>query len=460
MSDDYTESPQAALKTLREALKRALASRAAHDEKLVRAEAFFPEIDLLAWLQAQDSETKIFWADREQAFSAAGAGAAVEIHSDSPQELRQIFTAMTATLSPAYPNLRYYGGFRFDDAIARDPRWKPFGTYRFVVPEIEVGKKGNQYYIACNIAPGSEADEPERVKALLRKLEGIVFPADALETAMPPVTSREDRPNEAAWTVQIQAALKAFEGGALDKVVLGRESLFKFEEDLDPMVLLQHLVANTMYSYHFCFQPEARHAFVGASPERLFRRHNVYLQSEALAGTRPRGNTPEEDEELGKELLQSDKELREHRFVATNIRRIFDQHCRAIRGGDQVELLKLRHVQHLLSRVEGMLNTPDCDGELLRTLHPTPAIGGVPTENALDLIRETEPFDRGWWAGPLGWVGYDATEFAVAIRSGLISGNTLSLYSGAGIVPGSEPAEEWREIENKMANFLSVLEEV
>jgi menaquinone-specific isochorismate synthase len=95
--------------------------------------------------------------------------------------------------------------------------------------------------------------------------------------------------------------------------------------------------------------------------------------------------------------------------------------------------------------------------ELLAALHPTPAVGGVPRDAALGAIRAQEPFDRGWYAGPVGWIGADAAEFAVGIRSGLVWPDRLALYSGAGIVEGSVPDREWDEIEQKIADFAAVL---
>ena len=93
----------------------------------------------------------------------------------------------------------------------------------------------------------------------------------------------------------------------------------------------------------------------------------------------------------------------------------------------------------------------------MRSLHPTPAVGGYPTDQALDAIRAREPFDRGWYAGPLGWIGTHGAEFTVAIRSGLVQRRRLALFSGAGIVEGSVPAWEWEEIEQKIGDFVRVL---
>jgi menaquinone-specific isochorismate synthase len=98
------------------------------------------------------------------------------------------------------------------------------------------------------------------------------------------------------------------------------------------------------------------------------------------------------------------------------------------------------------------------DADLIAALHPTPAVGGLPRGAALRWIAKHEPFDRGIYAAPVGWIGLDGAEFCVALRSGLVRGNELALYNGAGIVRGSDPGEEWQEIETKMQNFLSVLD--
>jgi menaquinone-specific isochorismate synthase len=160
---------------------------------------------------------------------------------------------------------------------------------------------------------------------------------------------------------------------------------------------------------------------------------------------------------LGVELMNSEKERREHNLVARMLQEQFQEFCHHVAMDEQPSLMRLRNVQHLYSRLEGLLHTIDVDADLIEALHPTPAVGGYPREHALKWIEAEEPFDRGIYAAPVGWVGYDGAEFCVAIRSGLVQANTLTLYSGAGIVAGSTPEEEWDEIETKMQNFLSVL---
>ncbi len=456
MLRDHKEAMNGLARELADALSPA--SPAPPAGPIVRVEIAIPEIDLLAWLNAQEGDTKIYWSDRNEAFAMAGIGIADARRGNGPVELEGLFTEFHKNLSHEFPNLRYYGGMGFDTSSAAPESWQPFGSHCFIIPEIELGRKHDRYYLACNVSVAEGPKGPQRLQELAGTLEAVVFPTDHGAQPLPRTTSRLDRPNEMDWCAMVNQALAAFEEGVAEKVVLGRESLFEFEAPLDPVALLRQLVDHTIHSYHFCFQLSPFHAFLGASPERLFRRLNVYIESEALAATRPRGATPEEDQALAQELLDSDKDLREHRFVLDTIRALFDKQCSAVKAEDTPEVLKLRHCQHLLTKVEGVLRDSQEDADLIRHLHPTPAVGGVPRDKALGLIDALEPFGRGWWAAPIGWVGYDAAEFAVAIRSGLIQDNTLTLYSGAGIVPGSSPQEEWGEIEYKMDNFLNIIE--
>jgi len=226
---------------------------------------------------------------------------------------------------------------------------------------------------------------------------------------------------------------------------------------LDALALLARLRAITPNSFHFCFQPEHGLAFIGATPERLYGRVGRTLRSEAIAGTRPNGATAAETARLGYELLHSEKDVREHVFVREQIRQQLAPLCSTLVVAPEPALLKLTRRQHLWTPISGQLHDHVDDADILSRLHPTSAVGGEPTARALQHIAELEPFDRGWYAGPLGWIAHGSAEFAVAIRSGLVDGAQLALYSGAGIVPGSTADGEWDEIENKISDFVNIL---
>ena len=426
--------------------------------RIVRLETYVDDLDPLAWLRAQPAAKRVYWADREGAFAVAGVGAASEYRGEGPPDYARLFADLRADLSPAHPSLRYYGGMRFSANAPHDDRWRPFGAYYFSIPKYEAGRKGNRCYLACNTVVERGACPEDEVEETLEFFDGLVFPDGAGQPIFPTVQSRTDRPDANAWHAAVERLLDDFREGTLEKAVLARESLLECDAPVDPVDFLRRLSAAIPYSFQFCFQASPGPAFVGASPERLYKRVNTYLQGEAIAGTRKRGATPLEDAVLADELLHSDKERREHRFVADRINAIFSEYCRASRGGDRAELLALRPVQHLVTRMEGMLWEPDSDARLLPAFHPTPAVGGCPREAALDAIASLEPFDRGWFAGPVGWVGFDSTEFAVAIRSALVADHSISVYAGAGIVAGSKPADEWDELDNKLAGLLGLFD--
>ena len=176
-----------------------------------------------------------------------------------------------------------------------------------------------------------------------------------------------------------------------------------------------------------------------------------------MAGTRPRGASATDDARLLEELLRSDKDRREHEYVRISIREELAPLADDFYLDAEPSEMKLASGRHLVSRVRATLRDGVTSLDVLKALHPTPAVGGYPSADAIAAIRAREPFDRGWYAGPVGWIGPDSAEFAVGIRSGLVQPRTLSLYSGAGIVEGSTPEGEWDEIEHKIVAFIKVL---
>ena len=273
---------------------------------------------------------------------------------------------------------------------------------------------------------------------------------------MPLPTSRINAPEFDGWSRNIEAALADFEGGRLEKAVLARRVTLEFEEDVDSVQLAYELKHATPDCFHFYFEPEEGEAFIGASPERLFRREGNAIFSEAVAGTRPRGISEAEDQSLREELLNSEKDRSEHEYVRANIREALTPLCNKLEVEERASEMKLTRRRHMVSGVRGTLREGVSDAEVLEALHPTPAVGGYPKKAALEEIRALEPFDRGWYAGPVGWIGADSSEFAVGIRSGLVSGRKVFLYSGAGIVAGSTAEDEWAEIEQKIGDFTRI----
>jgi len=447
----------AATQRLAALVSAALSSPAAEPGALRRVETPIETLPPLEWLGEQRDFTQYYWSDREGVFTMAGVGEAAVLTPNGHQDLPALFAALRQPLSPEHHGLRWYGGFRFSTQARENSRWRAFAAYRFVVPRFEIVRSGEHQLLACNVALGSPEENRATLDAVLADLPRLAFPRQATPVVLPRAAARKDLPDRADWNRLIETATHAFQQGALDKVVLARETAFQGTAPWDPVALLRALARHSTRSFEFCFHPVADRAFIGASPERLYRRVNRFVQTEAVAGTRPRGRTDEEDRAYIDSLVCSDKERREHQFVVSALREHLDQLCGYVVTAAQPGLMQLRTCQHLHTTLEGILHDAECDAELIARLHPTPAVGGVPRDAALAWLDAHEPFDRGIYAAPAGWVGYDGAEFCVAIRSGLVRDETLAVYTGAGIVAGSTADEEWAEIETKMTNFLDAL---
>lgn len=422
-----------------------------------RLEIYTEEIALLDWLVAQDAASKIYWEGRDGDFAMAGLGLAECLAATGATHLEQLFGRMRECLSADSGRQRFYGGCRFYESRPVESCWQVFGAYQFILPRWELYRENNATVFACNLRWEEDESPAAQAARLLNELHRLNFSLPGKPPVVPHPTRRLDLPNREAWTEMINEALQVMDATELRKVVLARKSVFAFEEDLHPLALMQLLRQSQSNLFYFYFQPEPGIAFLGGSPERLYRKENCMLKSEAIAGTRPRGRTPDLDRALEQELLGCEKDRREHRFVVDNISENFESLCHTVDIDDEITILKLAQVQHLRCRLQGVLLDGVTDAEILQVLHPTPAVGGSPTYRAIEVIKSLEPFDRGWYAAPIGWVSAAASEFVVGIRSGLVYHNELALFSGAGIVQGSTPDGEWAEIENKIANFMKAL---
>lgn len=432
------------------------AGAASGPERIVRIERAVPPTDLLARLAAQPAGTKWYWAARDNAWATAGAGVAWRAGAEGPGALDGVANPVKRIIAASGDRVRVYGGLRFDGDREPAPAWRVFGSAQFFVPRLELRREGERFTLACHVVlpnDAARADGMDDLRALLTAEDE----ADALAPLYAELVTRVDHPARAQWNVNVNACLETFARGEAEKIVLARQSDFLVDEAIRPLALLRAIGLGTPNSYHCCYQPVEGTAFVGAPPERLYRRTGDRIETEALAGTRPRGATPEADARLGEELLASDKEQREHAHVSHTIGAVLGELCTDIDAGTP-HLHRLGHCQHLLTPLHATLRPGADDWALLQRLHPTPAVGGVPRAEAIARIRALEPFDRGWYTGPIGWIARDGAEFAVAIRSALVHGACVSVYTGGGIVPGSAPDDEWRELESKLVDFTSVLE--
>jgi len=423
---------------------------------LLRLAVPAPAVDLPRWLAANPGTPRFYWSERGGNFEWAGIGVADTLDADSGGGSPALLTQVASRLAPEAGDLRYFGGLSFDGRTAADHEWAPFGAALFTLPRFEITREGDSWNLAWTIATDPDAT-PRQTRRRCEEELSHLRTGQKANTPLPPLLLRTDSPDQAVWVRGVEDALRRIEHGPLQKVVLARRTDFLFAEAPDPFLLLHRLRAANPAGFHFAFQPVEGSTFLGVSPERLYRREGRHILSEAVAGTRRRGDSEHEDQAMGAALLESEKDRREHRFVADEVGRKLDGLCRSYRADREVSLLKLARLQHLSRSFEGRLRTGVDDAAIVAALHPTPAVAGNPTAAAVAEISKREPFQRGWYAGPLGWVGSRGADFTVAIRSGLLSGNRLALFTGAGIVRGSMPLAEWEELENKLAGFVRAI---
>lgn len=261
---------------------------------------------------------------------------------------------------------------------------------------------------------------------------------------------RTDLPLYDDWEKNIQSFLDNKEA---QKIVLARRTTLEFNQPPNPFDILRSIRKRGQNATAFAFQMTPDSAFIGMTPERLYRRTGRAIESEALAGTCPRGKSKEEEIKLRKDLMKNDKEVREFLFVKNYIKESLSPLCETLTGEERDKVMAAGRVQHLCHQFTGLLKPSVSDQELIEALHPTPAMGGYPSAKAIELISEYEPFFRGWYASPIGWVSPKGADIAVGIRSALIEGRHMHLFAGTGIVEGSEPRKEWEELEQKIGQF-------
>lgn len=426
---------------------------------IIRFEADVEDVNSLDWLKNQNCDVKLYWSDREHSLDVSGIGEADSVFAENNTRIDfdEILNRVKRYLPESDENIRYYGGIRFCNYKSQDMTWKNFGAYRFIVPRFEINKQENKSVFACNILI-------EEGKSSSDYLSEILLEFDSLKPVAPPyitnnisAVKRTDLPNLTEWKDTINVALEMISNRIFGKIVMARKSIIEYSKYVDPVELLRQLKKVNPDSFHFYFQPKPDNVFIGGSPERLYRREMKNILSEAIAGTRLRGETQDTDKILEEDLLTCDKDIREHQFVHQSIKDGLEKLCSKIVASNKITVIKLARIQHLYSRFQGTLSNGISDAKILKVLHPTPAVGGFPAEKAVEKLYELESFDRGWYAGPVGWIGNESSEFAVAIRSGLVTGNKLMLFSGAGIVTGSKPNEEWDEIEDKIKSFVKII---
>ncbi|KAG6548096.1 hypothetical protein Mapa_010376 [Marchantia paleacea] len=463
----------------------------------------------------------------------AGVGSAVLFKGSKPFSLKD-WKTMRRFLSKSQPIIRAYGAMRFNPKTEPSKEWQPFGSFYFFIPQIELCECEGCSLLAVNVAWDNSMNW-----TIMKALNNSLIVMQTVSTRICPdnerplaqVLRREHVPDEPSWHDAVHKTLQLLcDRGeeisdigypqlhgpvssthpSISKVVMARRTKLELNDQLDPVSLLACLQEKDPSAYQFAIQVPDGSAFIGSSPERLFARDGLLVASEAVAGTRARGSGALKDFQLGMELMLSTKDHHEFDIVRESVKRHMKMVCKDVETEVNKCLIKQERVQHLYARFNGELADEVAEFDLLSVLHPTPAVCGHPQAAAQDAISTSESFDRGLYAGPVGWVGGGGAEFAVGIRSSLIQpgtsdkspaqphirltndaaskpsilkdsvnnripasssqrspiiekpvegkGTCIFLYAGVGIVKDSKSSSEWRELELKTSQFETLLE--
>jgi isochorismate synthase len=405
-------------------------------------------------------------SDRD-GYAVAGLGCVRQLTAHGPERFAQAsrqWLSLTATAlcdpveQPEGSGLLAVGGFAFAPEGGESPPWAGFAPASLIVPEISLARGSGRTAVTLNlsVAPDDTTDQlmelvSQRLGSLTAGDLPLLDPSPAgtyrVHSVMPPAHYEE----------AVDAAVRRIRAGTIDKVVLAREVEAVAPAAHDPAAILGVLRQEFPSCYVFAVgRGEA--TFLAASPELLVRREGQRASTVALAGSIGRSADPAVDDHLGERLLRSQKDREENAIVARAISRVLSPHAVWVTGAPEPVVVKVANIQHLATPIRAQLASPLPALELAGLLHPTPAVGGDPRERAVDLIPALEGFDRGWYAGAVGWTDQTGDgEFSVALRCALLRGSVARLYAGCGIVRDSDPASELAETELKLGALLPLL---
>lgn len=420
-----------------------------------------PDRSFRAFL-TQASVPRVAWAT-PAGLELVGSGAAALVRATGPdrfdslrEDAAELFADVDAT-GPSAARPRMVGGFAFDAEHTPTLPWEGFPAALFVLPEVQLTRSEDRTWLSVTVRDPDAT--PASVETRLDELEELVADLPVLSPSgdRPGVAATRRTTTEIEWTGGVDRAVSRIRAGDLRKVVLATALEADLESTIDLPALFERFRRTYPDCFRFLVQPTPEAGFVGPPPERLVRMTDSHVETEALAGSVERGDTPEEDAELARSLETDAKLGHEQALVAETIRE-----CLAPLGTVTVgerTIRKLANIQHLETPITTDLSDRKHVLDVVEALHPTPAVGGLPPERAHEVIGVTESFDRGWYAAPVGW--FDAAgngEFAVAIRSAVAGGRRATLFAGNGIVGNSNSEEEWAELGPKFRPVLDELE--
>lgn len=371
------------------------------------------------------ADNAVYWKSADGQTTLMGFGVA---SSHTAEDMEALKAWQAAQVVPVF------GGLSFDETTPENQRDLLAG---FIAPKvvIDFNKQvilGDENYLKTDVMP--QITQPIARVIIEETLEdNWVERVDAVITEMTNDTTKQ-------------------------KTVLGAQKEVHLSKPLDQAQLLRDLNLKQPKSYHIAFKREGN-LFVSATPERLVSVDAHVFATAAVAGSTPRGKNAAEDKVLGEALIADDKNREEHALVVNEISQRLTN-IATVTWADTPIMLQTPQIQHLYTPITGALKDGRHILDVMKALHPTPALGGVPREWAMQTIKAVEAQPRGLFAAPFGVVWPDGDgEFAIGIRAMVVAGNTATLFAGAGILAASDAQQEWAEINLKMTPMLELIKE-
>ncbi|QPZ38833.1 isochorismate synthase [Paramicrobacterium chengjingii] len=324
-------------------------------------------------------------------------------------------------------------------------------TSVLIVPRTVVGRRSGRHWVTHIRFEGDELDtgrggmlEASEAAAAETTPIGEPFGVDFLE----------GQESADSYKLHVAEGVRRIRAGELEKVVLARDLVGSVPADSD----VRRFVTDLAQGYPDCWT-YAVDGLIGSSPETLVSVTDGAVTARVLAGTTARGDGPEADEHASVALATSQKDNDEHEFAVQSVVRSLEMHTSHLAASEVPFTLKLPNLWHLATDIEGVLSDGASSLDLIAALHPTAAVAGAPTPDAIAMIDDLEPFDRGRYAGPVGWVGADGDgEWAIALRCAQLDDGAITAYAGCGVVGESVPENELMETRIKFRPVIDALE--
>lgn len=447
-----------------------------NDSKWISVTLPIAGIDPLAALELDsEHQEKFYWDHPEQKISISAGGKVTELKATGTERFTEIAEktkqvkkdiAAFSSIKHSMAGPLFLGGYSFGDHNI-SPVWNRFGAARFILPEWMLIKNGNLHLLTLTVEHGEKKVHDifqeiiDRVTAFMNLAGTIEHSAPKRKRRSNIVCSLLNPEDKVRWISNVEKAKKLISEEKFEKIVLARKITVESKCPLNPSIMVHNLRQKYPGCYNFLIQLDSNTSFIGATPERLASFEKGTFLTEGLAGSTSRGKTALEDASLAHSLMGSKKDRVEHQFVVRAINDNLKPYSLRVEHPSQPQVKKLQNVQHLFTPISASIKSGIQIHELIKNLHPTPAVGGYPRDEATRHIQDIEQIERGWYSAPVGWFNLNGSgEFAVAIRSALLHEHKAHLYAGCGIVADSDPQKEWHETLMKFEPMMDAINQL